>query len=147
VFATIFIIVLWKQRNTLIKAQEQLRVQKANIEKQQEEISKKSLELAKLNKELYALNQTLENKIIERSNQLNFRNKQIADFTFFNSHKLRAPVASVLGLINVLELSKNGQLDHQILQYLKTSANELDLIIHNLKNILEVEIDDFSDEN
>ncbi len=147
VFATIFILVLWKQRNKMIKAQQQLRLQKENIEKQQEEISKKSLELASLNKELYALNQTLEEKIIERGDQLNLRNKQIAQYTYFNSHKLRAPVASVLGLINVLELSKNGTFDHQILEYLKTSANELDLIIHNLKNILEAEIDDFTDES
>lgn len=147
VFAAIFIFMLWKQRNNLIKAQKQLRLQKESIENQQHEISKKSLELASLNKELYALNQTLEEKIIERGNQLNLRNKQIAQYTYFNSHKLRAPVASVLGLINVLELSKNGQLDHQILEYLKVSANELDLIIHNLKNILEAEIDDFNNED
>ncbi len=147
VFASIFILLLWKQRNNLITAHKQLRLQKDNIEKQQHEISKKSLELANLNKELYSLNQTLENKIIERGNQLNLRNKQIAQYTYFNSHKLRAPVASVLGLINVLELSKNGQLDYQILEYLKTSANELDLIIHNLKNILEAEMDDFNPEN
>ncbi|WP_201431662.1 tetratricopeptide repeat protein [Marivirga aurantiaca] len=140
--AVIFILVLWNQRNRLKKTHDQLKVQKEKIEENQSEISRKSLELASLNKELYALNQTLEEKIVERSEQLSIKNKQIAKYTYFNSHKLRAPVASVLGLINVLELSKDGILDYTILAHLKTSAQELDLIIHRLKNILEAEIDD-----
>lgn len=141
-FGFIFILVLWRQRSNLIKAHQQLKSQKEEIERKQNEIAKKSLELANLNKELYALNENLEEKIVQRSEQLTRKNKQIAKYTYFNSHKLRAPVASVLGLINVLELSKNGVLDHSILNHLKSCALELDQIIHNLKNILEAEIDE-----
>ncbi|PTB97948.1 hypothetical protein C9994_00555 [Marivirga lumbricoides] len=138
----IFIIVLWGQRSNLLKVHQQLKTQKEEIERKQNEIARKSLELANLNKELYALNENLEEKIVQRSEQLTRKNKQIAKYTYFNSHKLRAPVASVLGLINVLELSKNGILDPTILNHLKSCAIELDQIIHNLKNILEAEIDE-----
>lgn len=138
----IFILVLWRQRNNLLKAHQQLKTQKEDIELKQSEIARKSLELANLNKELYALNENLEEKIVQRSEQLTRKNKQIAKYTYFNSHKLRAPVASVLGLINVLELSRDGVLDQTILNHLKSCALELDQIIYNLKNILEAEIDE-----
>lgn len=135
------------KRQQLSKAHITLKNQKADIESKQRQLSQKSLDLANVNQELYNLNRTLEQKVIKRSEQLNIKNKQIAEYTFYNSHKLRAPVASILGLINVLELNKEGKIDLELIDHLKTCAVELDLVIHKLKILLDSElIDELSNE-
>lgn len=138
------IIYLRSKSNQLKTAHIKLKQQKEDIEQKQKKITSNSLELAKVNNELYDLNTNLEKRIIEGTNKLNERNKQIAEFTFYNSHRLRAPVAHVLGLINIMELSKDGKIDPQIIEYLKISGTELDKVIYNLKNLLELEDEDDS---
>jgi signal transduction histidine kinase len=139
IFSISFIIYLRNKSSQLKSAHFKLTRQKEEIEEKQKNISSKSLELAKLNKELHNLNNNLEQRVIERTQKLNERNRQIAEFTYYNSHKLRAPVANVLGLINVMELTKDGKIDPTVLNHLKTSAMELDKVIFNLKNLLELD--------
>jgi signal transduction histidine kinase len=139
IISIISIIYLRRKSIQLKIAHFKLKQQKEEIEQNQKKISSKSLELAKLNKELHNLNNNLEQRVIERTQKLNERNRQIAEFTYYNSHKLRAPVANVLGLINVMELTKDGKIDPIVLNHLKTSAMELDKVIYNLKNLLDLD--------
>ncbi|WP_340153650.1 hypothetical protein [uncultured Marivirga sp.] len=137
---SIVLIIYLRNKSTQLKsAHYKLKQQKEEIEQKQKKISSKSLELAKLNKELHNLNNNLEQRVMERTQKLNERNRQIAEFTYYNSHKLRAPVANVLGLINVIELTKDGEIDPIVLNHLKTSAMELDKVIFNLKNLLNLD--------
>lgn len=142
ILAFILIIYLRNKSIQLNNAHLKLKQQKEEIEDKQTKISSKSLELAKVNKELHSLNNNLEERVFERTQKLNERNRQIAEFTYYNSHKLRAPVANVLGLINVMELAKDGKIDPILLTHLKTSATELDKVIFNLKNLLDLDESD-----
>ncbi|ADR22574.1 hypothetical protein MATR_35800 [Marivirga tractuosa] len=139
IISVVLIIYLRSKSIQLKTAHFKLKQQKEEIEQNQQKISSKSLELAKLNKDLHNLNNNLEQRVMERTQKLNERNKQIAEFTYYNSHKLRAPVANVLGLINVMELTKDGKIDPIVLNHLKTSAMELDKVIYNLKNLLDLD--------
>jgi uncharacterized membrane-anchored protein YhcB (DUF1043 family) len=139
IFSFVLIIYLRNKSTQLKNAHYKLKQQKEEIEQKQKKISSKSLELARLNKELHSLNNNLEQRVMERTQKLNERNRQIAEFTYYNSHKLRAPVANVLGLINVMEITKDGKIDPVVLNHLKTSAMELDKVIFNLKNLLELD--------
>lgn len=139
IFSIVLIIYLRHKGNQLKSAHIKLKQQKEEIEEKQKKISSKSLELARLNKELHNLNNNLEQRVMERTQKLNERNRQIAEFTYYNSHKLRAPVANVLGLINVMEITKDGKIDPVVLNHLKTSAMELDKVIFNLKNLLDID--------
>lgn len=145
IFAFILIFYLRNKSVQLKTAHLKLQQQNEEIEEKQRKISSKSLSLARVNKELHSLNNNLEQRVMERTQRLNERNKQIEVFTYYNSHKLRAPVANVLGLINVMELTTDGKIDPILLNHLKTSAMELDKVIFNLKNILE--LDEEIDEN
>lgn len=136
IISIVLIIYLRSKSIQLKTAHFKLKQQKEEIEQKQQKISSKSLELAKVNKELHNLNNNLEQRVMERTQKLNERNRQIAEFTYYNSHKLRAPVANVLGLINVMELTKDGKTDPIVLNHLKTSAMELDKVIYNLKTCL-----------
>jgi|GEM_PF-4610157 tetratricopeptide (TPR) repeat protein len=139
IFAIVLILYLRNKSIQLKSAHVKLKQQKEEIEEKQKSISSKSLALARVNKELHSLNKNLEQRVMERTQKLNERNRQIAEFTYYNSHKLRAPVASVLGLINVMELAKDGKIDPILLNHLKTSSMELDKVIFNLKNLLELD--------
>jgi len=139
ILALVLILYLRNKSVQLKNAHLKLKQQKEEIEDKQKKISSKSLALAKVNKELHNLNNNLEQRVLDRTRKLNERNRQIAEFTFYNSHKLRAPVANVLGLINVMELTKDGKIDPILINHLKTSAMELDKVIFNLKNLLELD--------
>jgi PAS domain S-box-containing protein len=62
--------------------------------------------------------------------EIETKNKKLEEIAWIQSHLVRAPLARVMGLVNLLELSK----DHapEILEHILTSANELDAIIRDI---------------
>jgi tetratricopeptide (TPR) repeat protein len=103
---------------------------------QKEAIEMQAGALLKLNEELQEFNRGLEARISERTSQLTVQNQRLAEFTFINAHKLRAPVASILGLINLLQQSDTHERD-LILTHLRTCGEQLDGIIHEVSRNLE----------
>jgi PAS domain S-box-containing protein len=81
----------------------------------------------------------------ERTNlvsQLMEQNNNLRQFSFIASHNLRGPVASMLGLLNLI---KPGQLDNdltEIFGMLQRSAVNLDVVIRDLARILEMRRDE-----
>lgn len=110
--------------------------QRKRILIQKEAIEIQATALLKLNEELQELNRNLEERIHERTSQLVLQNQRITEYTFINAHKLRAPVASVLGLINLFHQVSSEEQD-EILKYLKTCGEELDGIIREIGRNLE----------
>ncbi|HYC84837.1 MAG TPA: tetratricopeptide repeat protein [Chryseosolibacter sp.] len=103
---------------------------------QKEAIETQAIALLKLNEELHDLNRTLEARISQRTSQLTLQNKRLSEFTFINAHKLRAPVASILGLINLLDRVSEAE-KQVVLEHLKTCGEELDNVIHDVNRELE----------
>jgi len=68
------------------------------------------------------------------------RNKDLEQFTYIVSHNLRAPVANIQGLSNLLSDMQpaSAEEDAEALQALATSVNSLDKVIRDLNNILQV---------
>jgi tetratricopeptide (TPR) repeat protein len=92
--------------------------------------------LQKLNDELQQFNRNLEARITERTSQLTVQNQKLAEFTFINAHKLRAPVASILGLVNLLYRVKEDERE-MVITHLKTCGEELDHVIREVSRQLE----------
>lgn len=67
------------------------------------------------------------------------RNKELQQFGYIVSHNLRAPVANIIGITNLLELEKD---DPAIIEKcsgdLKTMVNKLDDVIKDLSKILSI---------
>src|SRR6185436_20263292 len=96
--------------------------------------------LIKLNEELQGLNKNLEARIEDRTHQLTIQNQKLIEYAFLNAHKLRAPISSILGLINLVGQSKPEEYT-TILSHLKTCGNQLDQITREISKTLEDSID------
>ncbi|AHM59969.1 hypothetical protein D770_08530 [Flammeovirgaceae bacterium 311] len=79
----------------------------------------------------------LEGSIEERTRQLNQQNRQLIQYAFFNAHKVRGPLARILGLVNLLPKAAHQTEFQFILDRLNESANELDKVVHEINLILE----------
>jgi PAS domain S-box-containing protein len=106
----------------LRQTMEELRAAQEALEKQTEEIAN--------------LNNHLEQLVVERTRQLQRRNEQLKQYAFFNAHKLRAPIATILGLYQVLKLGVAPEEQLEIVQKLQQSVEELDQMVRQSQRLL-----------
>lgn len=110
------------------------------ISRQNKEIHRQSEKLIMLNKKLEKLNESLEGKVKERTQILIEQNKKLAEYAYTNAHELRAPVANILGLVNLLTYSSDlSSKEQQIVEHLMKATAELDSVIIDIRQRLEKE--------
>lgn len=109
------------------------------VTRQQKEIITQSEELQTLNESLKTLNNHLEDKVMERTKELQLKNEKLAEYTFINGHQLRAPVATMLGLCNLLDYSKEIEEKEIIIAKLKDEVKILDITIKEIRLKLETD--------
>jgi hypothetical protein len=93
-------------------------------------------EINQMNDKLLLANETLEERVIDRTKELETQNKLLSEYAFINSHLLRAPLSSILGLINLLHNSDLSKKERELVQHLHASGMKLDEIIHRISETL-----------
>ncbi len=131
----------YNQRTVQKKANESLKSKNDQIAIQSAELQKQSVKLQQMNDNLENLNQNLEEKVRQRTEQLREQNKVLSDYAFFHAHELRAPVANILGLIELLKHSQPDDQDLDIIAHLYTATKELDQVIKNITTKVSVNED------
>ena len=102
---------------------------------QNEEKEKRAAELIIANKELIKAEKE-RTKIIADIVQ---RNNDLEQFSYIVSHNLRAPVANILGLVDVIRtIGIDASEEKQITRYLEIAAKNLDNVIIDMNNVLEL---------
>lgn len=86
-------------------------------------------------------NNLLEDKVNERTKELlqnneliKQQNEQLKDIAWIQSHVVRAPLARLMGLVELLQLNETSEDlgKEQIVEFIAQSANELDGIIRDI---------------
>lgn len=132
-------LIFFRQRKKISEVNELLRDKTDEIHLQKVEIEAQAGELKNLNQQLQDLNRRLEWRIEDRTQQLLYKNQKLAEYAHANAHQLRAPVASILGLIQLLERIDLPVDDKILVEKLQVCATELDRITKLINENLEQE--------
>lgn len=101
----------------------QLKEQKAEIEAQADQIQ--------------TINNNQELIIKARTSELENKNKALEEYAFITAHKLRAPLARILGLVILIDKIKLPEEDKVVVSHLNQSAEDLDKIIHSVMDAID----------
>jgi signal transduction histidine kinase len=83
-----------------------------------------------------------EGKLRDLNLELTDTNLQLRQYSYIVSHNLRAPVANILGCLNLINDDESGDLRNKVLMDgLKISANAVDSILQDLNKILNIKED------
>ncbi|GAA5021242.1 hypothetical protein GCM10011506_03140 [Marivirga lumbricoides] len=115
---------------------EEIRSKNISLESQIGENRLMNDELNALNEELMSVNEGLEKTVMERTSILQDQNEQLAEYAFINSHLLRAPIARILGLANIITKEVKLDKDKHMLEALHITTQELDEIVRKIGDIL-----------
>jgi hypothetical protein len=114
------------------------------IQQQNEVLNAKNQEIMCQNEELnqqqehiLSVNNQLEKLVAQRTQKLTTRNQQLSEYAFLNAHKLRAPIATLLGLYQILNLVESSEERDMILEKIKKTIELLDVIVHEMQRLLE----------
>jgi tetratricopeptide (TPR) repeat protein len=132
---------LYRQRHKILSVNKILNEKNSEINTQKLAIEMQATALIKLNEDLQALNRNLEERIEQRTGQLTIQNQKLIEYAFVNAHKLRAPISSILGLINLMDQATPEE-QSAIFTHLKTCGVQLDNITRQISRDLEGSIVD-----
>lgn len=119
-----------EKNNILYRQREELAAQNEELIQSHEEISAQRDLVARQNA-------TLESEVEKRTRDVVEYNHQLEQFAFIAAHNLRAPVARILGLGNLMEISgENEDQRAQIYPRIISSTRELDEVVKDLNTIL-----------
>ena len=152
-----------KRAAELIIANKELAFQNGEKEKRAAELLIANEELKKAKFHIDELNIGLEQKIVERTAQLEAVNKELESFSYSVSHDLRAPLRAINGFTQVLKedylekfdkegqdvmeeiianSTKMGQLIDNLLEFSQIGKLNLSMVIVGMKELLDTVIKD-----
>lgn len=89
---------------------------------------------------LLTVGSSFHKSLVEHNSKIEKLNQKLIEYINMNSHQVRAPLASVLGLLKIYELTNDEIEKKQIIDKVHESAESLDVVIKSMNRVLEIEI-------
>lgn len=131
-----FISYLFQKERT--KYMKEIKLKSLELENKNKVIQKANLSIKEHAEEIAVINENLEETVKSRTAELKERNKILEQYAFMNSHRLRSPVCTILGLINLLQMPENKNNEVELIEKLKESINDLDSITKEVEKIIKI---------
>ncbi len=87
--------------------------------------------------EIKGINENLEVTVKQRTKDLEMKNKDLEEYAFVNAHKLRSPVASILGLLNLMKSAELNLESKNVMSQLTDTTAQLDQIVSSITKAIE----------
>jgi signal transduction histidine kinase len=134
------------QNEEIISQSEELATQRDVLFLQHKEVQEAHKLIEKQHQEIQFKNEFLEKEIVLRTKELQNTNQELIDhnsqleqFAFIAAHNLRSPLARILGLANIIQMSKEEQDRDEALQKIVSSSKDLDTVVKDLTSILNIQ--------
>jgi signal transduction histidine kinase len=126
-------------QNHEIRAQtETLNLSQQNLQEAYQLIAEQKELVLKQNKHLSSELLGINSDLSATNNELIKHNNELRQFSYTVSHNLRGPVASLSGLINLMNSEQLTDHNREIFQHVKTSIDRLEAIIKDLTKIIDI---------
>src|SRR5258705_6129310 len=115
-------------------------VRTAEIQSINEKLKNLNEELMASNEKITLANDNLEHMVHERTKKINDQLSQLLRYAHMNSHDVRAPLARIMGLTQLLEIETDPSARNEIIKKLLPASKELDWVIRLMTQLLTKEI-------
>ena len=126
-----------EQRDKLISLNEEISAHQEAIIANRDALAEKNASIAEMNHKILEINENLEKTIAERTYALERQNQQLIEYSFINAHKLRAPLARILGLVNLVKLTTDGEEQKKLMDFLMQTSMELDEVVKSINTVVQ----------
>lgn len=117
-----------------------------NLDRKNMALQNANEELTILNREFCMLNNSLEKLVAHRTHKLSEAQKELNALFYRTSHDFRRPLASILGLANLIELANDKDEIAPLLSYLRNSVNDVSAMLDQFQLLSLADLEDSSSE-
>jgi signal transduction histidine kinase len=128
-----------EQRDELNVLNEELRSQQEEVLSQRDALADKNREIEKMSKKIDEANAQLEQLVAQRTEVLENQNTRLTSYAFLNAHKLRAPLARIMGLVSLLQMKADTKEKPVIINHLSSSSEELRDVVSSISKTIQDE--------
>jgi signal transduction histidine kinase len=116
---------------------------KSGYERTQKKLLEQHNVMAHQKEEIEVINNNLEQLIVDRTEKLKDQETRITKFAFINAHKVRSPLARIMGLLNLIKIEKDKtSAIEEYLPKLQSNAEELNEMLREVSVTLnEIKIE------
>ena len=125
------------KEHKLMELNQELQESKLELSEVIEELRVTNEELSIANEEIKAHSENLDELVKQRSRKIEEQLSIFQEYAYLNSHGVRAPLARILGLVNLMEYDHDGTPTISLIDKLKEAARELDLVVRDMNRLLE----------
>jgi len=128
---------LKQKEQELITLNQELQTKDRELHETNEELRVTNEELQSAYEEIKAHNDNLDKLVKKRSKKIEEQLNLFHEYAHINSHEVRAPLARILGLLNLMKYDNDKTATILLIDKLKESAKELDNVVRDMNRLLE----------
>jgi len=85
------------------------------------------------------MNQNLEKLVESRTKEIRLKNEQLMRYSYDNAHKVRGPLARIMGLVYLAKIDKTTD-PSEIIDIINQESNDMDEIVRSISAELDESI-------